>query len=476
MEVIKSKGMRKKKTDFIPAGIFILFFGFLFLTGEPIYAGDTFQHENQMIMREPGYALLIQFLRFLSPQKHYWLLIAVQNLLAVVTNTVVIAFMRRHFSLRLPETMLFTAILLIPHLMTPILSSAHLVLTNALMTEGILFSLYPLGFISLLKMIESGKAIGRESICTIICFLLLSMIRGQMMVLFVVWFLVAYILVVKNGIRETNQTADKRNTFVLAENIARQGLIGICAVFVIAFVARSILIRGYNYLEQGLFVGTASGKAMAFANVLYVTDREDGEAIEDEALRALFYEIYDSADAAKMNYKYAPSGLLDRAAHHEQCHDELNFTYFAEPTKQFLTRTQGLYVDRFQELMVAVDQIAEKLSAALMPQVFLRYLRNYISVIALGFVRTVSYESPLLAWYAAFIYLAAVVLTIKLFRSGRGSQAAPFMAVVLLTIVGNVCATALMVQCISRYMIYNLPLFYMAGFLELRELAKVKRE
>lgn len=296
------------------------------------------------------------------------------------------------------------------------------------------------------------------------------------MALFVVWFLVAYILVVKNGIRETNQTADKRNTFVLAENIARQGLIGICAVFVIAFAARSILIRGYNYLEQGLFVGTASGKAMAFANVLYVTDREDGEAIEDEALRALFYEIYDSADADKMNYKYAPSGLLNRAAHHEQCHDELNFTYFAEPTKQFLTRTQGLYVDRFQELMVAVDQIAERLSAALMPRVFLRYLRNYISVIALGFVRTVSYESPLLVWYAVFIYLAAVVLTIKLFKRGRGSQAAPFMAVVLLTIMGNVCATALMVQCISRYMIYNLPLFYMAGFLELRELARVKRE
>ena len=68
--------MRKNKTDFIPVCIFIVVFGFLFLTGEPTYAGDTFQHENQMIMREPGYALLIQLLRFLSPQKYYWLLIA----------------------------------------------------------------------------------------------------------------------------------------------------------------------------------------------------------------------------------------------------------------------------------------------------------------------------------------------------------------------------------------------------------------
>ena len=249
---------------------------------------------------------------------------------------------------------------------------------------------------------------------------------------------------------------------MLAENIGRQGLIAILTVFIIAFAARSVLIRGYNFLEQGLFVGTVSGKAMSFANVLYVTDREDGEAIKDDALRALFYEIYDNADAAQMNYKYAPSGLLNRAAHHEQCHDELNFTYFAEPTKQFLKQTQGLYVDRFQELMIAVDQIAGKLSTALMPEVLVRYLRNYISVIALGFVRTVSYESTLLTWYAVFIYLVAVVLTVKLFKSGKKSQAAPFMAVVLLTIIGNVCGTALMVQCILGSIIYNLLLFFMS--------------
>ena len=78
------------------------------------------------------------------------------------------------------------------------------------------------------------------------------------------------------------------------------------------------MIHVYNYCEQGLFVDTASGTALSFANVLYVADREDGEAIAQEALRTLFYEMYDSADADRMNYKYAPSGILGRAAHHEQ--------------------------------------------------------------------------------------------------------------------------------------------------------------
>ncbi len=433
--------------------IFAVFFGFLLVTGEPISVGDTFQYENQMVMREPIYALLIQALRFVSPKAHYWLIIILQNILAIAANTVFIAWIRKRFGLNVWVSLLFTAILLVPHIMTPIFASTHLVLTNALMTEGILFSLYPLAMMCLMNMLWSGKAVGRESLTTIGLFLLLSLIRGQMMVLFVVWFLVA---------------------FVLAENIAKRGFLAAVAVFIIAFAARSVLIRVYNYCEQGLFVETASGKAMSFANILYVADRSDGDAIAEDALRQLFYEMYDAADADKMNYKYAKKGILNSAAYHEKCHDELNFTYFGEPAKRYVGETRGIYTDRYQELMIAVDGVAVQLSSALMPQVLGRYIQNYITVITLGFIRTVAYEHPLLAWYALLIYIVAVVLTIVLWKKDHESMAAAFMAVMLVTIVGNVCATALMIQCISRYMIYNLPLFYMAGFLELLELFGVK--
>lgn len=450
--------------------VFAVFFAYLLFTGEPVYTGDTFQHENQMIMREPGYALLIQFLRAISPKRHFWLLIALQNLVAAAANTAVLVFVRRRFGLGFFVSFLFTGILLVPHIMTPLFSSTHLVLTNALMTEGILFSLYPLAFIQLLRAMWSGRPAGRESIQALLLFFFLSLIRGQMMVLFVVWFLVMFVLAVLRGVQAAEETGERKNTFVLAENIGRQGLAAVLAMFVIAFTARSLVIHVYNYCEQGLFVDTASGTAMSFANVLYVADREDGEAIAQEALRSLFYEMYDSADADQMNYKYAPSGILGRAAHHEQCHDDLNFIYFAEPAKRYAGETQNIYPDRYQELMIAIDEIAGELSAQLMPQVLGRYILNYFSVAALGFVRTVAYEQPVLVWYAVLVYAAAIALMFVLWRRSPRSMAASFMAVVLLTIAGNVCATALMIQCISRYMIYNLPLFYMAGFLELREL------
>lgn len=461
---------RFDKRNFIFLFLFTAFFGYLFLTGEPVYVGDTFQYENQMIMREPVYALLMQLCRFITPQNQYWLIILLQNILAVAANTFVLAFMRKRFRLNMGVSLLFVGLLLAPHIMTPLFASTHLTLTNALMTEGILFSLYPMTFVCLLDMMWSERPVSKKSFGTLAFFLLLSLIRGQMMVLFVVWFLVAYFLVVKNAVAKTRRMQEHKNTFVLAENIGKQGLVPILTAFVLAFAARSMIIHVYNYCEQGLFVNTVSGKAMSFANVLYVADREDGEAITDDGLRGLFYEMHDLADADQMNYRYAPSGILGRAAYHETCHDELNFTYFGVPAKRYVEETQGLNTDHYQELMLAVDEVAASLSSALMPQVIGRYVVNYIDVIVLGFIRTVAYETVFLAWYSVFIYMAAVILTILLWRRGNKSMAASFMAVVLLTIVGNVCATALMIQCISRYMIYNLPLFYMAGFLELREM------
>ena len=67
---------------------------------------------------------------------------------------------------------------------------------------------------------------------------------------------------------------------------------------------------------------------------------------------------------------------------------------------------------------------------------------------ALGFVRTVAYEHPVLVWYTVFLYACGGGADTIMWRQSPQSRAASFMAAVLLTIAGNVCATALMIQCI----------------------------
>ena len=250
-------------------------------------------------------------------------------------------------------------------------------------------------------------------------------------------------------------------------------LIWLTIMLAVSFVGRGMLVKTYNYLEQGIFVNTVSGQAMSVANVIYVSDREDGEAIQDEELRALFYEIFDAAYADGMNYRFSGDGLIARAQHHEECHDALNFDYFAVSAKEYISETKGIYVTDYQRMMVEVDKVASALMKELLPQVIEKYVYNYIAMITMGFIRSVAYVHPILNWYALLIYLCAVVLMILLWKKNKKSKTAPFMAVVLLMIVGNVTATSFMLQCISRYMIYNLPLFYIAGLTMLIEYVQV---
>jgi hypothetical protein len=87
----------------------------------------------------------------------------------------------------------------------------------------------------------------------------------------------------------------------------------------------------------------------------------------------------------------------------------------------------------------------------------------------MGFIRSVAVVNSVLNWYAVGIYILAIMLTILVWRHNHNSKQAYFMALVLLLIVGNVTATSLMIMCISRYVLYNLPLFYLALILLVKE-------
>lgn len=436
--------------------VFTIFFETLFITGEPLYLGDSFQHENQFVTREPVYALLIQGMRCISKQYHYNLIILVQNILAIIANTIFVGFIRRYFQLKKIWQPVIILIVLMPHIMTPIASATNMILTNSLLSEGISFSLYPFFIMYLLKAIRSGKILGKDAIYALVWGVFLSLIRGQMMTLLIVWFIVMSILaIVRHG----------------AKNI-----ILIVLLLGVTFTGRTLLVKTYNYAEQGLWVNTVSGQAMAVSNVIYVSDRDSGDTIEDEELRNLFYQIFDATYADKMNYQFAGEGIIARAQYHEDCHDAINFDYFSVYAKEYVSEVYGTNVEDYQRMMVELDQVASELMKQLLPQVIGRYIWNYIAMIAVGFIRTVAYVQPIFDWYAIIIYIAAVLLMIALWHKKRDSYAAPFMAIVLLMIVGNVTATALMLQCISRYMLYNFPLFYIAGITMLIEYAECSRK
>ena len=233
--------MRNRITDISIFIVFMAFFGFLLMTGEPLYLGDSFQHEMQFVTREPVYALLIQFLRWLSPEYHYWLVIVVQNILAVIANTIFLSVVRRELKLKRLMLFMFGAILLAPHILTPLASASGMVITNSLLSEGISYSLYLFYIMYILKAIWRKESFEKDSKLAFVWAVFVSLVRGQFMILILVWFLAMALIAFMQ--KRWKQIA----VFVV--------------MLAIAFVGRGLIVKTYNFCEQGLFVDTASGKA-----------------------------------------------------------------------------------------------------------------------------------------------------------------------------------------------------------------------
>ena len=100
---------------------------------------------------------------------------------------------------------------------------------------------------------------------------------------------------------------------------------------VLAFGGRGFLVKSYNLAFNGHFINNTFGSVGMLANVLYAADREDGKRIKDQEAREFFYLSYDLAEERGANYKSAPEGFLNRAAHLEKWHDALKFEMIEEP-------------------------------------------------------------------------------------------------------------------------------------------------
>lgn len=448
-------GNSDAKLEIAVALILLCFFGYLFLAFPVVRLGDTFQYENQFVTREPMYPLVIQGLRFLTPY-YDKVLVFLQNAFTAAAIFIFWRFVRKEFRLNMIYSFVVLTVLLVQYILTPLMSQSGLIMTNAILTEGFAIPLFLLFIMFLLKAVWYEENRCRNQGISFAIAVVLSLTRGQMMVLLIAWAIIFGI-----------QCIAKRKYI---------GILKIALLIVITFIGRSYTTKIYNYLEQGYFVDTVSSKAMMLANVLYVSDREDGEAIRDDGLRELFYEIYDVMEENGATYRHAPKGLIDRALHCESVHEDINFNYFTPANDVYLDRTRGINASDFMLLRITTDEVASSLMAELLPEVLPRFVYNYITLALVGLIRTVAVVHPVLNWYTVFTYIAALAFCVLRFKQDKNSRAAKFMLITLLLICGTVFGTSLMIQCLSRYMIYNFPIFYISGLLMLLECYDYKKK
>ena len=427
----------------------VLFFAALWLLGTTGIYNDSNQYIAMHIHREPLYSFFLWIFRSLFGETKYLDIVRfLQNGLAAFSVIWLAESLKKRFDFGQWMEALVCLILLAPHIITPVFSASGLVLSNGVISEALGLPLFYLFTAQCMKMVYTRQR--GAALSSLLLSLFLSLVRGQMMFTILLWLVFAGAVVI-----------------VEKKKLAKRLLI--CVVCTaLAFGTRTLLVKSYNLVFNGYFINNTFGSVGLLANILYAADEEDAERIADRDARVMFELSYRLAKEQGATYQDAPEGFFNRAAHLEKWHDAIKFEMIEEPWRQLHDR-EG-FIDYIPE-NVESDRIAATIVKSLLPAVLGRWLYDYLALACYGLIRSIAVVHPLLNWYALTAYLAYIVLVALAWRKNHNSNAVWQAAFSLLAVLANVFATSMIIMCLSRYVIYGLPLFYVSGLMLLYELA-----
>lgn len=427
----------------------VLFFAALWLLGTTGIYNDSNQYIAMHIHREPLYSFFLWIFRSLFGETKYLDIVRfLQNGLAAFSVIWLAESLKKRFDFGQWMEALVCLILLAPHIITPVFSASGLVLSNGVISEALGLPLFYLFTAQCMKMVYTRQR--GAALSSLLLSLFLSLVRGQMMFTILLWLVFAGAVVI-----------------VEKKKLAKRLLI--CVVCTaLAFGTRSLLVKSYNLVFNGYFINNTFGSVGLLANILYASDEEDAKRIADQDARVMFELSYRLAKEQGATYQDAPEGFFNRAAHLEKWHDAIKFEMIEEPWRQLHDR-EG-FIDYIPE-NVESDRIAATIGKSLLPAVLGRWLYDYLALACYGLIRSIAVVHPLLNWYALTAYLAYIVLAALAWRKNHNSNAVWLAAFSLLAVLANVFATSMIIMCLSRYVIYGLPLFYVSGLMLLYELA-----
>ncbi|MDE7247882.1 MAG: hypothetical protein K2N43_08340, partial [Lachnospiraceae bacterium] len=385
------------------------------------------------------------------------------------------------------------------------------IMTQAILTEGVAYSLFYL-FLAVLFAAVWEKSYIRLAEAFGMTFLL-SAVRSQLQILFGVCGIVFLYLVCMRG-----KGADRRKKAlrVLA------GLAGCMVVSVAGIFLILGLIRGYRVVldeyhpfsrfaqkvqwqkvepavaeeerereeeaqaaaepfnakspeEADLLrtnFSTSQYMTLIFSRGMYEAEYEDAELFQDPLLKGLYLALYEAVDAEEERYVYANEGLW-------MWKDivggigKIGGTCFLTPSEYYIEHAREIiYSDQFSDIRASH---LRTIGLTLIKVHFGRFLYHTWMLLPQAFISTVFFQfAPLYGLchlVTAFLYLSAAALMIWGYADARvPREAAEIMALVLGTNVVMVVVISLVFFGQQRYLVYAFGPFYMAYYLLLRYL------
>jgi len=444
----------------IELALFCLFFAVLYIKGPGIYP-DSQTYIIMQSGREPVYPLFLAAFRLVfgwlpsigGAEGYLWVVALVQSILALISCLCLTRVVSRLFKLGWKMEYMVAICTLLPYIMTPIASISNMVLQTAILTEGLCFPVFTFFQIELLKgMFEKTEKTGQLAffIRALLLTVVLVLIRNQMLVALAIWAVAVLIEVLH------------QKKYRLLMLIAISPLV--------FFGGKSLGYRCYNALVDNGFQGANSGSYNLLTTLMYLSDWDDMNYLEDEYDRTLFERMLLRIEEEELGVASAPSDVLGRAYHYEDSYDVIGFDIQQEVLFNAATRHAGedsrtTYVMKRSDVMVR----------SLLPHMIPRFINNYLATVMSGLERSVSMKGNILSLYAWLIWIVSLIAWIaNIFKGGikKGiqSDASRLMTLAIASILINTMAISLIIMCLSRYMVYSTALFYIALLISIKKI------
>ena len=434
---------KEKYIHIFAVTVFLLTFVSLFIIYGICYTPDSYGYIAMNLIREPLYPLFLATLRKIFGEGFYpKIAVILQILLAVYAVFSFCKNITKRFNIRGFYTVSVYFLLYVYYFMAlPLyiiikLDSPLVTMPLAILTEGVAYSIY---LLYLKSLILAGCDKDFKNLFMAMGYAgVMSLIRAGLMSTIIA------VIIVGLYISITGSAKVKQTLMVVASGIF---------VFVFIFAFENV----YFLVSQGRMMTHTYGAVTSLSNIMYTADKSDTDKFEDENLRKMFEKTYEEMVSNGLCYNAKPNlNLIDRGLHIEQSHDFIKFSAFESAMQE---KYIELNITDEIEKNIYRDNVAKKIGRIVIREHIGRWLEGYVSLCIQGYIRTVAY-APQSLIMRIFTCIITVVFAVGLFINRRNKSVITCSLITLLSIVGVVSSTSLVIMCMTRYMVYNLVMFY----------------
>lgn len=461
---INSISQKKMYRILILSGI--IFYVLFALIDGPYFTNDSPSYMNLEISREPLYSLFLALCRMLVPLQndvYLYLAIILQGILMAVTSSVLARYVTEELSLC---NLVSLGIYSFPYLVALLFRfvagepGEQFMYSNTILTEGVTVALHLL-FVR--YIFEYLRHQSKKSLIwsVVLCFIGINC-RKQM----IVWLMILLLVVLFCNIRER---------FV-------RNMVNCIAISVLVIFASLLFDRTVNFFANDQFSGHVNDNRFIATMIFYTSDLTDLECIEDEELRQLYKEIHESSKEQGLLKPSKESGMgwFDRSFHFVCSYDEIQIRTMYPMIREKMPEIE--FASNINDSQQRLDAIVRYYIDACLLNNLPRMGSVYVDNVLTGFVATISQRNRLLSIYSIFMYIGyfASMGSLLIYGHKKGFSdelkgILTFASLCLLCILINVGVVGAVIFCQTRYVIYNMSVFYMAFLLMVQYIYRIVR-